>query len=431
MSRAILWFRNDQRLADNTALTAALAAHDEVLPVLIIDPSQHGPSPFGFERSGSFRRRFIHEGVLDLATALRAKGSALSVRVGDPTSTLLQVGKLWKADVVHAQRLYGWEEQQQERAVATELDLRLHAPNTLLLPGDLPFAVEDLPHVFTAFRTKVEKSSPIREVLPEPDKIPSPHYWGERLLAQEDLPFVSYPSDPRGAIAFRGGRDAGLARLKHYLWDTNALSTYKETRNGLLGADYSSKFSPWLASGALSAREIHHEVKRYEEEHGANESTYWLYFELLWRDFFQFTAMKHGADFFKRGGIGRKEFRGDQDRDKFAAWCEGRTGQAFIDANMRELAATGWMSNRGRQNVASYLVNDLELDWRMGAYWFERMLIDYDPCSNWGNWQYLAGVGNDPREGRRFDPVRQANTYDADGDYVERWSHGLPNPDRS
>ncbi len=422
MSRAILWFRNDLRLADNAALTAALAEHDEILPVLVIDPSQHGPSPFGFERSGGFRRRFIREGVLDLATALRAKGSALSVHIGDPANTLRQLATLWKTDVVHAQRLYGWEEQQQERAVAAELDLSLHAPNTLLLPDDLPFSMDELPHVFTTFRTLVEKSSTVRDVMPEPDRIPSPPHWVEQLLAENELPFQSYPREPRRTMAYNGGRDAGLTRLRHYLWDSKALSTYKETRNGLLGADYSSKFSPWLASGALSAREIHHEVKRYEEAHGANESTYWLYFELLWRDFFQFTAMKHGADFFRRGGIGRKPFRGDHDRTRFKAWCEGRTGQPFIDANMRELAATGWMSNRGRQNVASYLVHELALDWRMGAYWFERMLIDYDPCSNWGNWQYLAGVGNDPREGRKFDPVRQAGMYDPNGAFVKHWS---------
>ncbi len=422
MSRAILWFRSDQRLADNTALTAALADHDEVLPVLIIDPVQHGASPFGFERSGHFRRRFIQEGIVELAAALRSKGSALNVRVGDPATTLRQVAMLWKADVVHAQRLYGWEEQQQERAVAAELDLRLHAPNTLLLPGDLPFTVDQLPHVFTAFRTKVEKASPVREVLPEPGRIPSPTYWGERLPSREDLPYMPLPSDPRGAIAFQGGRTAGLARLKHYLWDTRAISSYKETRNGLMGADYSSRFSPWLASGALSAREIHQEVKFYESEHGANESTYWLVFELLWRDFFQFTAAKHGADLFKQAGIAHKPQQGDHDIRRFQAWRESHTGQPFIDANMRELAATGWMSNRGRQNVASYLVHDLGLDWRMGAYWFERMLIDYDPCSNWGNWQYVAGVGNDPREGRRFDPVRQAGLYDPEDRFTDHWS---------
>lgn len=422
MSRAILWFRNDQRLGDNPALNAALAAHDEVLPVLIVDPRQHGAGPFGFERSGPFRRRFIREGIADLDAQLRAKGSALHVRVGEPAQVIARLQETWGVEAVHAQQLFAWEEQRQEREVAAVAHLRLHAPNTLLLPGDLPFALERLPHVFTAFRHKVEKLSPVREPLPEPQRIPSPKEWRGRALGEDALPHAPIMDDPRAALRFTGGRAAALARLKHYLWDTRALSTYKETRNGLIGAGYSSKLSPWLASGAVSAREVWHAVKRYEAEHGSNESTYWLGFELLWRDFFQFIAAKHGADLFKRAGVARKPAKGNSDARRFAAWCEGRTGQPFIDANMRELAATGWMSNRGRQNVASYLVHDLGLDWRMGAWWFERMLIDYDPCSNWGNWQYVAGVGNDPREGRRFDPERQAGMYDAEGAYRKLWS---------
>ncbi|HRD53177.1 MAG TPA: DASH family cryptochrome [Flavobacteriales bacterium] len=421
MSRAILWFRNDQRLADNAALAAALAAHDEVLPLLIIDPRQHGPGPFGFERSGPFRRRFIREGIADLGAQLRAKGSALHVRVGEPAQVIAHLQETWGADAVHAQQLFAREEQRQEREVVAVADLCLHAPNTLLLPGDLPFVLEKLPQVFTAFRHKVEKLSPVRDPLPEPLRIPSPKEWKGRALDHDVLPHAPIADDPRAALRFTGGRAAALARLKHYLWDTRALSTYKETRNGLIGADYSSKLSPWLASGALSAREVWHAVKRYEAEHGANESTYWLGFELLWRDFFQFTGAKHGADLFKRAGIVHKPVKGNNDSRRFAAWCEGRTGQPFIDANIRELAATGWMSNRGRQNVASYLVHDLGLDWRMGAWWFERMLIDYDPCSNWGNWQYVAGVGNDPREGRRFDPERQAGMYDPERAYVGLW----------
>ena len=221
MSRAILWFRNDLRLSDNMALTAALAEHDEVLPVLVIDPVQHGPSPFGFERSGNFRRRFMHEGVRDLAAQLRAKGSALNVRVGGPAAMLQKVAAIWKADVVHSQRLFGWEEQQ--HAVSSVLDLRLHAPNTLLLPGDLPFTMDKLPHVFTAFRTRVEKSGPVREVLPEPDSIPSPAFWGERPLDQAELPYVHAPADPRGVMTFTDGRSAGLERFKTYLWENHAL----------------------------------------------------------------------------------------------------------------------------------------------------------------------------------------------------------------
>ena len=422
MSRAILWFRNDQRLADNTALTVALAAHDEVLPVLVVDPAQHGPSPFGFERSGPYRRRFVREGIADLDAQLRAKGSALHVRVGEPARIIAQLQRTWGAEAVHAQQLYAWEEQQQAHAVAEVADLRLHAPNTLLLPGDLPFTVEKLPHVFTAFRTKVEKHCTVHPPLAEPERIPSPKEWVGHPLDDDALHHGTIIDDERAVLRFIGGRAAALARLRHYQWDTRALSRYKETRNGLLGADYSCKLSPWLATGALGAREVWHEVKRFEAEHGANESTYWLGFELLWRDFFQFTASKHGRALFLRGGVAGAQPKGNRDARRFAAWCEGRTGQPFVDANMRELLHTGWMSNRGRQNVASYLVHDLGIDWRMGAWWFERMLVDYDPCSNWGNWQYVAGVGNDPREGRRFDPERQAGLYDPEGAYRKQWA---------
>lgn len=421
MSRTLLWFRNDQRLADNEALHAACSEHDEVLPVVIIDPKQHGSSPFGFDRSGPFRRKFIAEGLHDLDAQLRAKGSALQVHIGDPAEVLAGLGEAWKSSTVHAQQLYGWEEQEHERSVAEQLELRLHEPNTLLHPDDLPFRIDQLPHVFTAFRNKVEKQWSVRAPWPEPATIRSPKDWSSRPLDPTAVAFGPFTLDARAAITFTGVRTAALQRLAHYCGSPERIGRYKETRNGLIGADYSGKFSPWLASGAISAREVYRAVKVYESEQGANESTYWMIFELLWRDFFQFTAAKHGRDLFLRRGIAHKPEKGNGDERRFAAWCEGRTGQPFIDANMRELAATGWMSNRGRQNVASYLVHDLGLDWRMGAYWFERMLIDYDPCSNWGNWQYVAGVGNDPREGRRFDPVRQAGMYDPDEKFIRHW----------
>jgi deoxyribodipyrimidine photo-lyase len=420
MTRAIIWFRSDLRLADNEALHAACTAHDEVLPVVILDPRQHGTSPFGFERSGPFRRRFLNEAIAGLDAELRSLGGSLRVVVADPAEALEQLAHEWRADVVHAQRLYGWEEQEQERAVASLVPLHLYAPNTLLHPDDLPFPVQRLPHVFTAFRNKVEKQWAVRDAFPAPARIPTPMDWCSGA-GGDMLPHGTITADPRSPFAFTGDRAAALARLWHYCSGPERLGSYKLTRNGLLGADFSGRFSPWLATGTLGAREVYRAVKDYEQAHGANESSYWMVFELLWRDFFQFTAAMHGRDLFLRHGIAHKPLKGDHNTRRFEAWCEGRTGQPFIDANMRELAATGWMSNRGRQNVASYLVHDLGIDWRMGAYWFERMLIDYDPCSNWGNWQYVAGVGNDPREGRRFDSVRQAGMYDPDGRYVAHW----------
>jgi deoxyribodipyrimidine photo-lyase len=216
----------------------------------------------------------------------------------------------------------------------------------------------------------------------------------------------------------KGGEEPALGRLRSYFWEKDLLIVYKETRNGLLGMDYSSKFSPWLALGCISPRTIYEEVKKYERERKKNESTYWMIFELVWRDYFRFIAKKHGDKIFHVAGIRNQADSWRRDMAQFERWTEGLTGVPFVDANMRELKQTGFMSNRGRQIVASYLVNDLGIDWTWGASYFESQLIDYDPCSNWGNWMYVGGVGNDPRENRYFNILRQAKNYDRNGEYV-------------
>jgi deoxyribodipyrimidine photo-lyase len=235
-------------------------------------------------------------------------------------------------------------------------------------------------------------------------------------------------SDPRGVLPFRGGESEALRRIQTYFWENDQLKVYKETRNGLLGADYSSKFSLWLAYGCISPRQIYEEVKRYEAERVANDSTYWLIFELIWRDYFRFITLKYGSRLFKVSGIQYNlELKWNHRRDLFDKWVNGQTGVPFIDANMRELQLTGFMSNRGRQNVASFLAKDLKIDWTWGAAYFESQLIDYDVCSNWGNWNYVAGVGNDPRENRYFNIYTQATRYDEKGEYVKTWLPELVN----
>jgi deoxyribodipyrimidine photo-lyase len=208
--------------------------------------------------------------------------------------------------------------------------------------------------------------------------------------------------------------------MNHYFWNTQKLSYYKNTRNGLVGTDYSSKFSPWLANGSLSPRIIYWEIKRYEREIQKNQSTYWLIFELVWRDFFKYISLKHGNKIFKIGGILEKNYQWKQDKALFDRWKNGQTQEAFVNANMIELRQTGWMSNRGRQNVASYFAKELTMDWRMGAAYFESMLLDYDVHSNYGNWMYVSGVGNDPRD-RKFDVRWQAQQFDANGKFQNLW----------
>ena len=227
--------------------------------------------------------------------------------------------------------------------------------------------------------------------------------------------------DDRAVIDFKGGETEAWKRLRYYIWESDLIATYKETRNGLIGGDYSTKLSPWLALGAISPRSVFGEVKKYEAVRSKNSSTYWLVFELMWRDYFRFIAKKHGDRIFKITGIKQIDLRLNKDLNSFEKWKGGKTGIDFVDANMLELKRTGFMSNRGRQNVASYLVHDLKVNWTWGASYFETMLIDYDPCSNWGNWNYIAGTGNDPRKNRYFNIENQANKYDPYGNYKRYW----------
>jgi deoxyribodipyrimidine photo-lyase len=290
--------------------------------------------------------------------------------------------------------------------------------------------VAHTPDVFTAFRKEVEKFVPIRDLLPTPDTF---KYWtfqydkGE-MPTLEDLGHEEFEIDKRAVLDFKGGETAALERLKYYLWDTDLIKGYKETRNGLIGGEYSSKFSPWLAQGCLSPKMIYHEVKKYESQRKKNKSTYWMIFEVLWRDFFRLMAKKHGNKIFQKGGTKQETNPSWIENKKiFDLWANGETGVPFIDANMKELNLTGFMSNRGRQNVASFLINDLKINWQMGAEYFESLLIDYDPASNYGNWNYIAGVGSDPREDRYFNILSQAKNYDPNGDYVKLWLPKLKN----
>lgn len=431
--RVLAWLRRDLRLHDNEVLADLGAAAAAVLPVYVFDPRQFGPDPYiGEPKTGPHRAAFLLQTVADLRQRLQAIGSDLYVAIGHPETVLPELAHRFGATHLRAQREYTPEEQRVEEAVEMALRplrLAITAPDglPLLHPLDLPMPLHHLPLGFTKFRQEVEKRVPVRPLFP--DVITLPPYPtalgnGGPLPTLTELGFSEADAaiDPRTAHPFLGGETAALARVQDYVWGRRLLATYKQTRNGLVGEAFSSKLSAWLANGALSARYVWHEVRRYETQFGQTDDTYWLRFELLWRDFFQFVALRVGPDLFRRAGLrGQAPRPLRPDAAVFRRWTEGRTGEPFVDAAMRELRRTGWTSNRMRQNVASFLINDLGQDWRHGAAWFESRLVDYDPCANWGNWQYLAGTGTDAREGRAFDIRQQARAYDPRGEYQRYW----------
>lgn len=427
MRTSIVWFKTDLRLHDNETLVKAIAKSDEIIPVYCFDESQFQETEYGFQKTGSFRAQFLLEAVANLDKNLRELGSGLIILKGKPEVEIPIIVQQYKAYKVFAKREVAYEEKQIDSLVQDELfkvkcEFETFSTSTLYHAEDLPFSIKDIPDVFSNFRKKIEKDSTIRTVFDRPKTIKSPEFPQATIPTLEKLGLLFSKIDKRAAIAFVGGESAALKRMNHYFAETKAISKYKETRNGLIGADYSSKFSAWLALGCLSPREIYFELKKFESQFGANESTYWLVFELLWRDYFRFMMKKYSNKFFQQSGIQDKGITVNKHNIKhLQSWIDGTTGVDFIDANMLELKLTGFMSNRGRQNVASYLCNDLKLDWRYGAAYFEQQLIDYDVSSNWGNWAYLAGVGNDPRGNRYFNIDKQAQDYDKDSHYRNLW----------
>lgn len=428
---ALLWHRTDLRLVDQPALAAAAGlTAGRVFGVIVLPETM---------RASPRRLGFLLQTIDELRAAWRDRGSALFVLRGKPQDCLPTLAAQLGVCAVHTAPCPAFDEQLENAAVrealaAKAIPLVVHDEVTLIAADDLPFSIEALPEVFSNFRRAVERGGAwgalVREPLDECALAPLPAEFvaaadaqAETVFAAADLGAARTAAasvDARTSFVCMGGRSHGLARIRHWFWNTDSIARYKQTRDGLIGADFSSRLSPWLATGALSPREIAKEIHRYERERVANESTYWLGFELLWRDYFHFWVRRWGRRAFAATGVRGRTPCGVQNAALFARWCQGATGEPFVDAGMRELAATGQLSNRARQNVASWLTRTAGLDWRWGADWFEQQLIDFDVGPNWGNWQYVAGVGNDPRN-RVFNVRSQAERYDADGAYQALW----------
>ena len=443
MSTVIYWLRNDLRLHDNPALAQACRGTEHLL-LVFVHPPEGEASAWGFPRVGRHRQAFLAQALQDLRASLRARGSDLLECTGTPQTVLPALAQaLGTTQIVCEQIAAPYEQAEVAALRAAGLTVKAGWQSSLLSPTQLPFAIAALPEVFTQFRQAVERAGVQPPApLPTPQALPplpplaiswskqAPGQWNQAVLAMDSVAsFAPRPapapvpdarsSFPYATPACDGGETAALAHLRQYL-ARKLPHTYKETRNGLTGLDYSSKFSPWLATGALSARQVMAELREFEDQHGANDGTYWLWFELLWRDHFRFLHLQRGAALYRARGLSDAPLPPHDDAG-FARWCRGETGQPLVDAGMRELAATGYLSNRLRQVVASYLLHDVRGDWRAGAAWFESQLLDYDPYSNQGNWLYVAGRGTDPRGGRRFNPQKQTQDHDPHGAYRRLW----------
>ncbi len=409
--RVLFWFTEDLRLADNPALAFAARGASELSLCYCHDSAWRLPDQFGTRRLGRHREAFLRQSLDDLSRQLAEAGHSLWIEEGSPVELIEQLVHRFGVQRVVRSRRFGYHEREQWRL----LEQRFPAVEMIEIDASTLFdasQVDDIspfPATFSKFRRIVERIESVAAIggpgLPRPVAAPQA---GDAAPAPGQSP------------AFTGGESAARDHLESY-FDSTAASEYKLTRNALDDWVSSTKFSPWLAAGCLSPRQIVAALRAYEQRQGANESTYWIYFELLWREYFQWYAGHYGSKLFSPGGINDTMPKTVFDAQKFTDWCRGETPWPLVNACMRQLNCSGYLSNRGRQVAASALVNELGIDWRAGAGYFEHQLIDYDVGSNWGNWQYIAGVGADPRGGRHFSLAKQAQQYDPDGSFVRRW----------
>ena len=408
----LYFLTDDLRLEDNPTLVAALGSKTLTF-VFCIDEKNFFTDRFGNRKIGVHRWRFVRESLLDLMSALSHHGQTVNIIPGNPGEVLSGLLASRRFDRLIRSRQHAVSKVAVWQHLCSKFpDVRFdeYDCSTLYSLDSIQFAKSFL-ETFSQFRRNLD-GEPFRELVSEPKSIPKASSY------EIDGRLIEWPDKKSTAL---GGARNGKEHLNAY-FETEAASTYKETRNELSGNFFSTGFSPWLAQGCLSPMQIFSKLQNFERANGANESTRWILFELMWREFFRWHAKHHRQGLFEFSGINGRRPLTSFYRERFLSWRNGNTPWPIVNACMNELRETGALSNRGRQIVASALVNELGLDWRCGAGYFEEALLDYDQCSNWGNWQYIAGVGSDPKGGRHFNLDKQAELWDADNSYRRRWA---------
>ena len=408
-AKAVFIFRRDLRLEDNLGLLAALAAADEVLPCFIFDPRQIDRDANPYFSEPAFH--FMLQSLRELDADLRARGSQLYVFDGDPTNVVSALIAHDGVDAVYVNKDYTPFARTRDKAMAdvcAAADVPfLRHDDCALAPVETIRTNEDkLYTVFTPFMKKAMEHD-----VPEPHK----NNFSNYTTSSPALPTVNL-NDYAAHLGNRelileGGREEALRIMR----TPEFLDGYKDKRNLPAHPSSTSRLSAHHKFGTISIRESYHMAK----EHAGAHSHYIS--ELYWRDFY-FYISYHFPVVFKQSFLPwAKHIAWVNDEAQFAAWCAGKTGVPLVDAGMRELNHSGWMHNRSRMIVASYLTKNLLINWQWGERYFAQNLIDYDPAQNNGGWQWSASTGADPRPMRVFNPYTQAEKYDPDAAYIRTW----------
>ena len=414
MKTTIWWIRRDIRLADNQALQHALAQTDQLIPLFILDPNL-------LKHDAPFRKAFLFNSLTALANELEKQNCPLIIRRGQPLQELQRLHTETNADMITAEQDYSPYALRRDRSIAEKLPLTLTDGLTIYPPGAATKSDCSTYTVFTPFSRQWKG-------LPKPG-FPSPA--PPMLPTHPDLSGESVP-DAAPIAGFPAGEHIAQQRIHDFLF--NKLCDYHTTRDRM-DLDGTSMLSPYIRFGIISIRDIYAQLMDFLVAHKDQATCAggdkWVN-EIIWREFYIniMAAFPHVLQTAFRENLRKISWRNDP--LEIEAWQSGLTGYPVVDAGMRQLAETGWMHNRARMITASFLTKDLLVNWQIGEAWFMRQLIDGDPASNNGGWQWTAGTGTDAAAYFRvFNPVTQSKKFDPSADYIRRWVPELsPVPDR-
>jgi len=427
----ILWLRNDLRLDDHAGFRMAAERGTPLAVIYILPEHWTQTDELGMNRLGAAKAHYLRSALIDLHRQLEDQTIDLHIYSGDPVAIISAIhdelgdnsfSLLTSEPQAPEER--GWLDTLQKKG----FEISCYTSQTLFSEAQIAPLYDNFPSPFTQFRKIVEADQDIWSIA-GPVDAPALHIHEHPLRLQSPVswPHVGYEVK----VPFSGGERGAQAWWHDYL-DRNAISHYKSSRNNLMGRYSSSHLSTALAWGCLSVRRVWHDILQYENTHGPSDHTYWLRFELLWREYFHWSLRRHGQSLFRLQGLSDGPRLVTHNEDYWQRWTDAATGVPMVDAGLRELRHSGFVSNRLRQNMASYFIHELNLDWRLGARWFEMHLADFDVASNYGNWAYIAGVGHDPRPQRRFNLNQQLRHYDPGCEHIHFWCPELADiaPDR-
>lgn len=401
----LIWFRNDLRIRDNEILIEAVKRARKVVPVYCFDPRYFSETKFGTQKTGVLRTRFLIESVRNLRESLCNLGGGLIVKIGKPEEILPEICTLYNVTEVYHHREVGAEETSISAKVEAalwkqQINLKHFIGHTLYHKEDLPFPIRNIPDNFSVFRKKAEKDSSVRTSFESPEHIEIPGgVFQESLPGLTDLGFPAANEQEEERPAFVGGEDEGLRRLMEFIHEGSNIRN-KNYRF------VSSRLSAWLSLGCISSREVYWLVDEYRKLLPDLSSK--VISELQLRDYFRFMLKKHGH-IIHHHEDGIKELS-KKERSAFEKWKNGNSGNRVVDACIKELNSTGYISELSRQYAANFLVNKLRVNWRAGAAYFEEKLIDFSPAGNTGTWAaVLEGKIISPNKNisPKFDEVEQ------------------------